>query len=164
MLKVIFVGLFIDLLAFTLILPLLPGLLDHYKVIALCIPTTHSKYLKVFTQACLSRLKLFWAKGKHKKPGLIWTASWRVWVVRRSRVKGQTVWSNCGSTRSVHPSALWGPHRINVLIFTIPGYAQFLPPRGGNGAWPPPNFESVKRCVVRNCIFLQFLKERPKWD
>jgi len=31
MLKVIFVGLFIDLLAFTLILPLLPGLLDHYK-------------------------------------------------------------------------------------------------------------------------------------
>jgi len=31
MIKVIFVGLLIDLLAFTLILPLLPGLLDHYK-------------------------------------------------------------------------------------------------------------------------------------
>ena len=137
MLKVIFVGLFIDLLAFTLILPLLPGLLDHYKVLALCIPTTHSKYIKVFTQACLSRLKLFWAKGKHKKTGSIWTASWRVWVVRRSRVKGQTVWSNCGSTRSVHPSALWGPHRIYVLIFTIPGYAhQCLPPRGDRGTDP----------------------------
>jgi len=31
MIKVIFIGLLIDLLAFTLILPLLPGLLDHYK-------------------------------------------------------------------------------------------------------------------------------------
>ena len=30
-LQVIFIGLLIDLLAFTLILPLLPGLLDHYK-------------------------------------------------------------------------------------------------------------------------------------
>ena len=67
MLKVIFLGLFIDLLAFTLILPLLPGLLDHYKVLALCIPTTHSKYLKVFTQACLSRLKLFLSKRKAQK-------------------------------------------------------------------------------------------------
>ena len=101
---------------------------------------THSKYLKVFTQACLSRLKLFWAKGKHKKPGLIWTASWRVWVVRRSRVKGQTVWSNCGSTRSIHPSALWRTHRIYVLISTIPGYAhQCLPvaTKGGNGGPDP---------------------------
>ena len=66
MLKVIFLGLFIDLLAFTLILPLLPGLLDHYRVIDLCIPTTQSKYLG-FHPSLPIKIETFLSKRKAQK-------------------------------------------------------------------------------------------------
>ena len=138
MLKVIFLGLFIDLLAFTLILPLLPGLLDHYKVLALCIPTTHSKCLQIFTQACLSRLKLFWAKGKHKKPGLIGQrhdeSGWYAAAESRVRQFGQIV----GAPDQFIPVLFGG------LIGSMFSFLQFLGMlinachQGGKGGGPDP--------------------------